>query len=432
MQRLAMAGGAVLLTLGVVWLAFADRPLATGAATPATEAVALTGGTDPAVTAPAAEPGLAAGPAGPGAPDLPADPAAPAMPGQPLLDVVRLEADATGALAGLMAGTAEPGARLTITVDGQPLAHAVADAGGAFVAFVDLAPSAAPRVIAVAAGEGAVATILVPPVAGLSDGGPDLVALVPVASDLSGAPGTPSAAADPRPEVTALAAPMAAPAEGMPRPVTATARPALAGEAPELAPFGAEPGAALPPLLVSDEAGVRLVPGPAPAMPEGADATAGLTAVVALDTIRYTDRGEVFVGGRAAGPHAVRLYLDNVAVAVDRADAAGLWEVGLPDVPPGLYTLRVDELDDAGAVLSRIESPFQREAPADLAAAFGDWQDVAVKTVQPGHTLWAIARERYGDGVMYVSLFQANRDRIRDPDLIYPGQVFVLPDMAGP
>jgi nucleoid-associated protein YgaU len=48
-------------------------------------------------------------------------------------------------------------------------------------------------------------------------------------------------------------------------------------------------------------------------------------------------------------------------------------------------------------------------------------------TVQPGFTLWAIARETYGDGVLYVQVFEANRDKIKDPDLIYPGQVFTVP-----
>ena len=53
---------------------------------------------------------------------------------------------------------------------------------------------------------------------------------------------------------------------------------------------------------------------------------------------------------------------------------------------------------------------------------------VQVVTVQPGNTLWAIARDRYGSGPAYVKVFEANRDRIRDPDLIYPGQVFSIPD----
>ena len=53
---------------------------------------------------------------------------------------------------------------------------------------------------------------------------------------------------------------------------------------------------------------------------------------------------------------------------------------------------------------------------------------VATRTVQPGATLWAIAEERYGAGILYVTVFEANRDRIRNPDLIYPGQVFILPE----
>ena len=48
-------------------------------------------------------------------------------------------------------------------------------------------------------------------------------------------------------------------------------------------------------------------------------------------------------------------------------------------------------------------------------------------TVQPGFTLWGIAQERYGDGVMYVQVFEANKDKIKDPNLIYPGQVFSVP-----
>lgn len=48
-------------------------------------------------------------------------------------------------------------------------------------------------------------------------------------------------------------------------------------------------------------------------------------------------------------------------------------------------------------------------------------------TVQPGFTLWGIAEGQYGSGFNYVQVFEANRDRIRDPDLIYPGQVFALP-----
>jgi nucleoid-associated protein YgaU len=106
-------------------------------------------------------------------------------------------------------------------------------------------------------------------------------------------------------------------------------------------------------------------------------------------------------------------------------------------VAPGTYTLRVDALDDAGQVSRRAETPFLRETPealaqaplrADPAPAGAPAPRAEILTVQPGNTLWAIARETYGDGFLYVRVFEANRDQIRDPDLIYPGQVFSLPE----
>ena len=48
-------------------------------------------------------------------------------------------------------------------------------------------------------------------------------------------------------------------------------------------------------------------------------------------------------------------------------------------------------------------------------------------TVQPGNNLWTLAREHYGSGVMYTQIFTANLELIRDPDLIYPGQIFRIP-----
>jgi len=50
-----------------------------------------------------------------------------------------------------------------------------------------------------------------------------------------------------------------------------------------------------------------------------------------------------------------------------------------------------------------------------------------VVVAQPGDSLWRLARRAYGAGIQYTMIFEANRDKIRDPDLIYPGQVFTLP-----
>jgi nucleoid-associated protein YgaU len=305
-------------------------------------------------------------------------------------------------------------------------------------------------------------------------------------------------------------------------------------------------------LLLSDE-GVAVIQGPEPiATADPADA-----ADVTLDTIAYAPDGAVQLAGRGQGGGGLRLYLDNAPVMDAAVGADGAWAVTMPDISPGLYTLRIDQLGSDGAVTSRFETPFKRETLAALAAAAGspdaeerpaepappiasitpypppvptitpvpeaapepvvtaeagaeavqpdasapptapvaapvaapvvepavepevaaiapvpnlpevviaEPQDPAAVpapdaiipaspdpataqvappvvaaadppvekapvtvTVQPGFTLWGIATDRFGEGTMYVQVFEANRDRIKDPDLIYPGQVFTLP-----
>ncbi|MFN6953134.1 MAG: LysM peptidoglycan-binding domain-containing protein [Albidovulum sp.] len=52
---------------------------------------------------------------------------------------------------------------------------------------------------------------------------------------------------------------------------------------------------------------------------------------------------------------------------------------------------------------------------------------IDTRVVVRGDNLWQISRTTYGQGIRYTVIYKANRDQIRDPDLIYPGQIFVLP-----
>ena len=210
---------------------------------------------------------------------------------------------------------------------------------------------------------------------------------------------------------------------------------------PPAVPAGAAPGSAAPaappraedrpaspgPVLALGAEGVRVLQ---PNLP--ADTPPEVMSTVALDTITYDPGGDVVLSGRAESRGFVRVYLDNEPVGTLPVDADGRWRSDLPDVDTGVYTLRIDEVAPSGEVVSRIESPFRREDPEKVAEAMAeDTADpdfaVATRTVQPGNTLWAFAEDRYGEGILYVEVYEANRDRIRDPDLIYPGQVFTLP-----
>jgi nucleoid-associated protein YgaU len=75
-------------------------------------------------------------------------------------------------------------------------------------------------------------------------------------------------------------------------------------------------------------------------------------------------------------------------------------------------------------VLSRIETPFDRTEARAAPLREGE------VVVQPGDSLWKLSQRLYGAGLRYTVIFEANRDRVRDPDLIYPGQVFDIPAAA--
>ena len=178
-----------------------------------------------------------------------------------------------------------------------------------------------------------------------------------------------------------------------------------------------------PTVLLADSEGVKVV--------QGGTTGPNVMTDVMFDTINYSKDGDVAVTGRGTPDSIVHFYLDNSPVASTAVDQTGYWSADLSDVEAGVYTLRLDQLDKSGKVSSRIESPFKRE---DRSVLVDQMQDIVsparinVITVQPGNTLWAISRERYGRGILYVQVFDANKDKIRDPDLIYPGQIFDLPD----
>ncbi|MEE3100037.1 MAG: LysM peptidoglycan-binding domain-containing protein, partial [Pseudomonadota bacterium] len=158
-------------------------------------------------------------------------------------------------------------------------------------------------------------------------------------------------------------------------------------------------------------------------------AALGTARGVTLDSVTYSQAGEVVLTGRGTPARTARVYADGARQADAVIGQGGAWRVQLASLDrPGHYLLRVDEIDDAGRVASRVESPFQRESAGAVTQAFAEGRVV----VQPGANLWRIAQARYGAGMSYTLIYAANRDRIRDPDLIYPGQVFDLPEAGAP
>lgn len=259
----------------------------------------------------------------------------------------------------------------------------------------------------------------------------------PGAEPLAAAPtataGEASAMAAAETEPSATAAPAASPAEPGTAAGPAAERAAAAALADEPTEAAPDPGTRYvlsAPVLILPATGADDAPALVQpqtdelAMLQPGGRPAGAPDGVALDQITYAEAGELTIRGRARPDHAIRLYGDGrILETVPVRD--GGWEVSLPrDRARALSLLRLDEIDATGKVTSRVEAPFRYtgERPQELRA-----REVIV---QRGDNLWTIAEQHYGEGLRYSVIYGANNDLIRDPDLIYPDQVFSIPELV--
>jgi hypothetical protein len=362
----------------------APNPTATATTPPATQGQPTQTNPPPGATASTSAP-TATAPTGP-------TPAAPA-PASPSFDIVRIDPQG-GAV---IAGRGAPGAEVSILSDGAEIGHATADGQGAWVLTL---------------------TTPLPP-------GPHALTLHErtAAGQLLASEGS-----------VLMAVPLPSPAAPLP--------PLAVLTAPQQAP--------------------RVLQGP----PGAGTARPGQLALGALD---YDAHGDLTMSGTAAPNSTVRLYSDNRLIGEVHTDKEGRWTLTPEAIAPaaprttpaatpgtaapapttagtaagtapgatsptapttplgtviaeGTHQLRLDQVGPNGKVTGRVELPFRREVlpPGELATGR--------VIVQPGNSLWRLAYRAYGQGLRYTVIFQANHDQIRNPNLIYPGQVFSVPE----
>ena len=400
--------------------------------------------------------------------------AEPVAPAPPTFDVVRVEPDGSATIAGYAA----PGSTVSLRVDGGEVITAPADASGNFVVLFTLPASQVPRLLSLAMITKGGATVV----------GPDTVAIAPTAAAVVAGPAPDVVVADttqapvvaePVVEPAAPAAPAALlvtesgvevlqSGADLPADVAANVSIDTISYAPsgDVQLGGRGQGAAFVRLYL-DGSDIATVPVAA----DGQWATVLADIAPGIYTLRADQIGtdgkvtsrfetpfkretlQALAAAAAPAPdakaepvaavepavgEAVAPVDDAPAVAAAEQDPMGAEQVPAPTPTPA----------EAGAVAPAIAEPAPAE-PAAAAAAPATPEEappatVVAKvapvalapvakpalvsiTVQPGFTLWGIAKAQMGDGILYVQVFEANKDKIRDPDLIYPGQVFTMP-----
>lgn len=344
-------GGAVVLAagLGVAWQVRLSEQAVLGGTTKSADAVpqsapsTATNAAPPAATPPAAQS---------------PQPAPPAV-AVPTFDIARIGPDGRA----VVAGRANPGAKIVLLDGGKEIARSEADARGEWVVIAQDPPLSAGqhelRVVQHIAGRAPVTSEQV------------VVAVVPEQPAASATP--PGAVGNPPREETLVM----------------------------IAPPGGGPA--------------KLVQAPSAAgVPRSGD--------LAMSTLDYDEAGHVTVTGQATPGVVVRVYINDNMVAEGAAGSDGRWKLQPSDpIGPGKHTLRLDRLASDGKPMARLELPFERVVVPPGA------KDTRRLVVVRGDNLWNIARAHYGQGFHHTVIYGANKEQIRNPDLIYPGQVFSLP-----
>jgi nucleoid-associated protein YgaU len=417
--------------------------------------------------------------AGGSARDAGASPAGAQAKDGPRFDVVRVEPNGEV----VVAGRGQPNATVDLLVDGKPVARATTGSDGQFTLTPPPLPTGSSEIaLSTTDARGvkrrspaSVAVVVAP-----SRNTKPLIALT--------SPNKPTVVlSQPEPPAaahsdTALVHPQQAPLAADdtvgtvgPRQAPADAPRGGAGqEHPGSTPLGLRPSAG------GDADGTR----PAPKVPAGVaqpgdGAVSGAEApplkIVSIDA---QDGGRLFVTARAAAGSSLRLYLNDtlIAPATVARDGTATFTIS-KGVRPGDYRVRLDLVDPVtGKVRDRVEVPFtapgrghdegveysakpEQSEPATSATSVAEApptvdhkapQDpphagaepapapagpseiyvpgIETARIERGDSLWKISRRTYGEGERYTLIFDANQDQIKNPDLIYPGQVLVLPD----
>lgn len=172
-----------------------------------------------------------------------------------------------------------------------------------------------------------------------------------------------------------------------------------------------------------------LVPGTgdrAPTILQKPGAGGNPVAGLGIDVVDYGTDSRLALSGHASPRAQVRVSLDGRPLGSATVDAAGSWSLTKGQVKlSGNHVLEAEELDAGGKVTRRFVGRLLLAPPETTGATAAAPSGTIV--VEPGQNLWRIARRTYGQGYAYTIIFDANRANIDNPDLIYPGQTFVLP-----
>jgi hypothetical protein len=146
------------------------------------------------------------------------------------------------------------------------------------------------------------------------------------------------------------------------------------------------------------------------------------TPSVRIRIIQALSRDQLAVSGNSGGGSAVTVQVNSTTAVADLDDTGMFYAAVNINPEVEVFNLRVELKDENGNVLARASLKLSQ---AQIEQTQGN---NSLVVVHRGDALWRIAYRTYGEGIRYVDIYRKNQKQIDDPDLIYPDQIFVIPN----
>lgn len=143
-----------------------------------------------------------------------------------------------------------------------------------------------------------------------------------------------------------------------------------------------------------------------------------------IGTLSWSAKNILQIKGKSNGGAAVTGSFAGQSFADVSLDEQGNWstKISVPATQSGMALIQANLLDvDNSLILST-------QVDVDLAQLNVGLDGSEMVIIRKGDMLWRIAYRTYGSGIRYLDILKRNARQINNPDLIYPAQVFALPD----
>ena len=143
---------------------------------------------------------------------------------------------------------------------------------------------------------------------------------------------------------------------------------------------------------------------------------------ITLDVVEFSPQKKLMLSGRSAYNEKISIFSNNVLLGFSRSNVNGIWKFESQE------RINFDQLNLIIKTKQKGKDiELKTQVFSELILNVKEKLQIKSVIVKPGNSLWRIARKTLGGGILYTEIYKKNIEKIKNPNLIYPGQVFGIP-----